>query len=125
MNKVTLTIAKKTYNLNTNEDEQYLLGLAKILNDHIMTLRSKQPSIALVDAAIFTGIDILNEKDKVQQTCDNLRKQVTQYFNEFKKAEFNLENAKNEIAMLKKQIAELKEKTEESDSESNQEMITE
>lgn len=111
MNKVTLTIAKKTYNLKTNEDEQYLLNLAKILNYQIETIKNKQPSIALVDACIFAGLDILSEKDNLQTTCDNLRKQVSDYFNEAKKMEFDLEKAKAEIEKLKNQLDTLNQNT--------------
>lgn len=110
MNRVKLVISGRRYTLNTPEDEQNLLDLAKILNNNIAQLRIKEPSISLIDACILVGLDILNDKQKTQESSDHLRKQVTQYVEEARKAEFELEKAKQEIAVLKNQLETLKNK---------------
>lgn len=107
MNKVKLVISGRRYSLNTPEDEQYLLNLAKILNNSISQLRLKEPSISLIDACILVGLDTLSDKQKIQESSDHLRKQVSQYFQEAKTAKSELQKAKEEIATLKQKLENL------------------
>lgn len=110
MNKVKIVICGRKYILNTPEDEKYLLDLSKVLSRNISQLKTKEPSISLIDACILVGLDTLSDKQKLKTNCDNLREQITKYSQETRKVEFELENAKNEIAVLKHKLKTLAKK---------------
>lgn len=99
-NRVKVFIAGKNYILQTDEEEKYVIELARKLDKQIKDLTSADFSISMPDACILVAMDILDEKEKSGQSSDHLRYQIKDYIDEATRANAVVEELKKQIIQL-------------------------
>ena len=103
MNKVKITICGIDYVIAGNEDEEYVLNLARKLDAELKKMMAQNPRIS-----VMTALDHLDESVKAQESTDNMRLQIKDYLEDAAKARIECEEQKREIERLKREIASLK-----------------
>ena len=118
VNKVTVTICGKEYNLQTDETPDYLISLAKRVDKEIGDLVKAKPNFGVQNAAVFVALTSLDEAQKAADSIENVRTQIKSYVEETAKARKEKEKLadKNKaleerISALEKEIKELKKRT--------------
>ncbi len=77
-NRVHVRICNRVYSMITDESDMYTAQLSNELSDRIETV-SKQSSLSLVDAAILTALELLDNIKKNNYNTDSIRSQVNEY----------------------------------------------
>lgn len=77
-NHVHVRICNRVYSMITDESDMYTAQLSNELSDRIETV-SKQSSLSLVDAAILTALELLDNIKKNNYNTDSIRSQVNEY----------------------------------------------
>lgn len=115
VNKVTVTICGKEYNLQTDETPDYLISLAKRVDKEIGELVKAKPNFGVQNAAVFVALTSLDEAQKAADSIENVRTQIKAYMEETAKARKEKEkladknkSLEEKIAALEKEIKELK-----------------
>ncbi|MGN0638291.1 MAG: cell division protein ZapA [Huintestinicola sp.] len=115
VNKVTVTICGKEYNLQTDETPDYLISLAKRVDKEIGDLVKAKPNFGVQNAAVFVALTSLDEAQKAADSIENVRTQIKAYVEETAKARKEKEKLadknkalEEKIAALEKEIKELK-----------------
>lgn len=115
VNKVTVTICGKEYNLQTDETPDYLISLAKRVDKEIGDLVKAKPNFGVQNAAVFVALTSLDEAQKAADSIENVRTQIKSYVEETAKARKEKEKLadknkalEEKIAALEKEIKELK-----------------
>lgn len=107
-NKARLVVAGKEYVLKTSEDPEYISVLGKRLDEKINNVMNSSDTITLTSAAILVGIELLDEKLKVNDDIDNIRTQITSYVDEAASARLEVDKLKEKIEQQKREIKKLK-----------------
>ena len=81
-NRVSITICDKEYVLITEEDEEYVRGLAKYIENMIEESVYKNLRSTKADAAVLTCLDLCDQRNKLQEANDNMRLQIAEYLDE-------------------------------------------
>ena len=111
VNKVTVTICGKEYNLQTDETPDYLISLAKRVDKEIGDLVKAKPNFGVQNAAVFVALTSLDEAQKAADSIENVRTQIKSYVEETAKARKEKEKLalnKELLEKIEKQIADLK-----------------
>ena len=75
MNKVKITICGIDYVIAGNEDEEYVLNLARKLDAELKKMMAQNPRISVMTAAVLAALDHLDESVKAQESTDTMRLQ--------------------------------------------------
>lgn len=81
-NRVSITICDKEYILITEEEEEYVKSIAKYIEKMIQDSIYKNVRSTKADAAILTCLDLCDQRNKLQEANDNMRKQIAEYVEE-------------------------------------------
>ncbi len=106
MNRVKVYIAGKDYILQTEEEERYVLGLAKKLDKTIKDMLAGD-GMSLTSACVLAALDAFDEKEKQSVDADNLRYQLKQYIDESGKMNQRIYELEREIEKLTNEKADL------------------
>ena len=98
-NYVRIEILGTTYTVASPEDEQYVLSLAKEINDAAVALQQSDPHLSPNDILVLCALASADSCRKSEQNADNLRSQLTGYLDDATRA-------KQEAAALQKQLDE-------------------
>jgi cell division protein ZapA len=114
-NKLKVNICHKEYTLMSEETQEYTNKLALSVDNRIMSISKRSPSLSTVDAAVLTALDYADELEKANQNIENIRSQIKDYVDDASRARSQSDDAQREIRALKERIErlekELKEKT--------------
>lgn len=77
-NHVHVRICNRVYSMLTDESDMYTAQLSNELSDRIEAT-AKQSSLALVDAAILTALELLDNIKKDSCNTDSIRSQINEY----------------------------------------------
>lgn len=108
LNKVKINIAGTNYVINTQDDEEVVLALAKTLDNDIAQILEQSPSASVTAAAVLSALTYLDKLEKANQGADNMRMQVKQYLEDANNAKNEAEKVKIELERLKIDIQYLK-----------------
>ena len=97
-NRVTVTIHGKNYTLLAVEDEDYVRRVASYVDDKLE--ENSSPSMAQVDCAILTAMNIADERFKEQEAAEHLRAQIKDLLEEASQLKLELSESKREIFEL-------------------------
>ena len=81
-NKVKIEICDKEYVLVTEESEDYVYSLAKQINQMIDDSVFNNFRSSKIDAAVLTCLDLCDKNNKLTESNDNMRGQITVYIDE-------------------------------------------
>lgn len=111
VNKVRLTVAGSPYVISTTDSEEYVLKLAKKLDDDINNVMADNPSLTVTRAAVFCALEYLDDYTKSIGSADNMRSQIKDYLADAAKAKLATDEARREVARLQKELQALRERT--------------
>lgn len=111
LNKVRLTIAGSPYVISTTDSEEYVIRLAKKLDEDIANVVAQNPNLSVTRAAVFCALEYLDEYTKSTGSADNMRSQIKDYLADAAKAKLATDEARREVERLKKELQALKERT--------------
>lgn len=100
MNKVKVFIAGKSYVLQTDEEERYVLNLARQVDKGIKDMMQGDSTMSMPDACILFAMDVLDEKEKSGASSDNLRDKIKDYIDEANRANARADELQKQIEIL-------------------------
>lgn len=74
--KIAVTVGGQSFYLKTNHDDEYLVGLAKTIDNRIETMRNENPSLTVVKAAVLISMELLDEYKKLEADYETFRKEI-------------------------------------------------
>lgn len=107
--KVRLTVCGSSYVVATEEPEEYMLDLAKRLDDDMNGIMAAAPSASVATAAVVAALGYLDEMQKASRGADNMRTQIRAYLEDAAKAQQAAEEAGREVERLRREVRYLKE----------------
>ncbi|MEG2597434.1 MAG: cell division protein ZapA [Oscillospiraceae bacterium] len=107
-NKVTVVICGKSYSLQTEENQSYVVTLAKDLDHKISQFMDENESSSLTTAAVMVGLALLDDNMKSVSDVDNIRAQIKGYVEEATDIRIEADQLKREIEILKTENQSLK-----------------
>ena len=106
-NKVKVVICGKDFMLQTAESANYVIGLARTLENRISEVSGSNSSTAPFAAAIMVALSTLDDLNKATQRLDALREQAKEYVDEAGKNRLAYDNAIAENKQLLARIEAL------------------
>lgn len=82
---VEVRICERTYRIKTTNDSKYTRALAQQLNEKFTQIFSSDESATLIDAAILSGLEILDEAAKDSANVQRARERAKEYAQELTK----------------------------------------
>lgn len=77
--RYTVEVAGSTMNLLSEESEEYVVGLAKIVSRKINDMVMSSKRCTKLEAAIMASLDYLDDKMKTAVKVDDLQSQIMNY----------------------------------------------
>ena len=111
-NKLKVNIYNRTYNLLSEESQEYTNKLALVINSKIKGMMKAIPSLSVQDAAVLTALDCLDELSKANQNIENIRTQIKDYVDDAGRARSQADEAQKEIRELQAKVHDLEEQLE-------------
>ena len=111
-NIVNVRIFNRPYSLSTDETESYIKKIAAIVDEKMKANVSGNINTNVIDAAIITALEAVDEKQKALATIDNLRTQIKDYVDDAGEARLKCDEAQKELRALKAKCAELEKEVE-------------
>ncbi|MGI5959971.1 MAG: cell division protein ZapA [Massiliimalia sp.] len=108
MNRVRVMIAGKDYVFQTEEEEKYVVGLARQLDRKMKEIMTSDQALSLTSACVLAAMDILDEKEKMGTDTDNLRFQIKDYIDEANRANDRADLLEKKIEALESENKSLK-----------------
>ncbi len=105
--EVTVKIFNREYRLLTDETKEYTAELAAALNRRLEEMISGKSTLSAQDGAALIALEACDDLYKTRTTLENIRSQITAYFDEATKAKARAEAAEKENAALKERIEQL------------------
>ena len=101
-NKLKVNIYNRTYNLLSEESQEYTNKLALVINSKIKGMMK----------AMLTALDCLDELSKANQNIENIRTQIKDYVDDAGRARSQADEAQKEIRELQAKVHDLEEQLE-------------
>ena len=100
MRKVKVNICGRIYCLNTEENEEYVTGLAAGLNERITRFMNENPGTSVLSAAIMTALELSVDASRNEGDADNFRLQLKNYAEEAATARVNADKLRRAVEAL-------------------------
>ena len=110
MEKVKLYIAGETYGISTDDDIEYIEGVAAEIDAKIKEIMESNGRISITQAATLTALEYADRYKKAEQTSENLRSQIHSYLEDAARSRTDAEIARRENERLQNEIKLLKSK---------------
>ena len=110
--EVTVRIFNRDYRLLTDESAEYTNDLASALNRRMAELLDGKSTLTSQDAAALIALEACDDLFKTRSNFENIRNQISNYFDDATASKARAEAAEKKCAELKaaseKELAELK-----------------
>ena len=110
--KVKFVICGSSYVVSTDDTEEHILRIANRLDTDMNTLMRNTPSASVTSAAVVTALGYLDSSVQNAQSADNMRASLQGYLEDAANARLAAEEAKQEAARLRAELASCKEQYE-------------
>lgn len=107
-NKVSITIAGISLLVTTPEDEEYVLQLAREIDDYINAVLDKTPGASVTNAVLLCALEYLDEYKKANRTANNMRSQIKDYMAEAAGAKLQYDDEAKKVTDLEDEIQTLR-----------------
>lgn len=108
MRKVKVNICGRIFCLNTEENEEYVTGLATGLNERINRFMADNPGTSVLSAAIMTALELSDDASRNEGDADNFRLQLKNYAEEAAAARVNADKLRRAVEALVQENRKLK-----------------
>ncbi len=103
-NRVKITINGVHYFIATSEPEEYVLGLARELDEQIKGILDKNTNISFNDVMVLCAMNYVDAYKRSEENADRMRTQISEYLEDAAKARIELDEVKRESAHLRRQL---------------------
>lgn len=107
-NKVSINIAGINLLVSTPEDEEYVLQIAKEIDEAVTAVLDKTPGASVTNAILLCALDSLDNFKKANRTANNMRSQIKEYMAEAAAAKLQYDEESKKTADLDKEIQTLR-----------------
>ncbi len=108
INKVRIEIGGSTYMISTAEPEEYVTKLAFEVDEQIRDMQEKNQNLSINEALVLCALSYIDSYKKSEQSCDNMRSQVTEYLEDAARTRIELDEARREVDRLSRELTSLK-----------------
>ena len=108
INRVRVEIGTGRYTISTNEPEEYVLELARGINEKLEEVMGANGTLSQSDALILCLLDYADGKKKSEQGADHIRDQLTGYLEDNAKQRIELDELRAEVTRLSRENELLK-----------------
>lgn len=108
INRVRVEIGTGRYTISTNEPEEYVLALARGINEKLEEVMGANSTLSQSDALILCLLDYADGKKKSEQGADHIRDQLTGYLEDNAKQRIELDELRAEVKKLSRENELLK-----------------
>ncbi len=105
---VAITICNKSYNIRTENDPNYTQNIAQKLDEKYKEVFAENEGITLLDAAVLTGLDLLDVSVRLEANLKHARDRAKEYAQELSNQLKETEKARRENEKLKKELQKIK-----------------
>ena len=109
VNKVRVNIAGTPYAIATTDPENYIVSLARKLDEDITKLMDENDNLSVTKAAVFCAMDYLDEYRKSTGSAENMRSQIQDYIADAARAKLAEDKVRAENEVLRREAAALRE----------------
>lgn len=109
-NKVQVKIGGASYTIVTEDEPEYVEGLADDLNSEIRSICNSNPALSMTQAAVLVALDQMDACRKSNASSDNLRAQIKDYLEDSARARMEVDVARREVERLNREISDLRER---------------
>lgn len=74
--KIAVTVAGQSFYLKADQNEEYLVSLAKSLDTRMEAMREANPSLTALKAAILISLEVLDDYHKLEADYEEFRKEM-------------------------------------------------
>ncbi len=107
-NKVRVIINGAEYTLVTAEPAEYVQRVAVRVDRKIREIKKESPQLTNIMATLLTAINLSDEYIKLEDSMDNLRKQITDYAKNEGKLSAALDERTAKVEELEKKVQDLR-----------------
>lgn len=106
-NKVRISINGVHYYIASVESEDYVQSLAQELDEQVKTIMEKNSTVSFNDVIVLCAMNYVDAYRRSEENADRMRTQISDYLEDAAKARIELDEAKREIGMLRRQVEAL------------------
>lgn len=106
-NKVPLKICGYDLIISSDDDEEYVRGIAQKVEDHIGRLINYSNTMSTSMAAIFSALEFCDDAAKAEKAADNLRSQIKDYLEDAVRAKSEASELRRREQNLTRELREL------------------
>ncbi|SDZ29583.1 cell division protein ZapA [Proteiniborus ethanoligenes] len=99
--RVIVNIGGQEFSVVGNESEEYIKGIAKLVDDNIKEITKKNKRLSQSMAAILAAFNIGDKYTKSLKDLNDLRKNTVEPLNQFEQMKSELEESKNKLQAVK------------------------
>ncbi len=107
-NKVRIEVYGVKFVINSDEEPNYVKGIAKEIDAAIRDFMTGHPRSSLTDAYLISLLDYVDRLKKSERNADHLRSQLSEYLEEAARANIQADEYQREIDKLKREINQLR-----------------
>ena len=107
-NKVKVLICGTEYTLVSPEEPEYVQRVAVLADKKLNEIYQSSPRLSTALAAMLATINLADDYIKLDDTADDLRKQISEYLKNESKATAEIKEYKMRVAKLENEIQNLK-----------------
>ena len=107
MNRIRVTICGKDYILKSSENPNYIIELAKDLENRINKMMDAGSGMSMQTAAVLVALGAMDDTKKANESVDNIRDQIKQYVDEATHAMLERDEARKDCDFLKAKLSGL------------------
>ena len=101
MNRITVTIAGREYNLTSTDSEEHVLRVAEYVNEKIREGAGDSKDFTMA-GAVLSALNIADEYLKNRDIVDGLRQQVKDILEDSSKTRAELAECRRELSRIKR-----------------------
>ncbi|WIV11400.1 cell division protein ZapA [Proteiniborus sp. MB09-C3] len=99
--RVIVNINGQEFSVLGNESEEYIMSIAKIVDDNIKEIMKKNKRLSQTMAAILAAFNMADKYTKTMNELNELNENVVEPLKEFEQVKNDLDNSNNKLRGLK------------------------
>ncbi|WP_312643923.1 cell division protein ZapA [Hydrogenoanaerobacterium sp.] len=108
INRVKIEIYGAKFIITSKKDERYIKELGNTIDANVKELMESAQNLTFNEALALTALNFLDAYKDAERNSDHLRGQINSYLEDAGRARIEADEAKREIARLKRELEMIK-----------------
>lgn len=104
ISRVKIEICGTKFIISSKKDEKYMKELGSLIDQQVKELMDGPRSITFNEALALTALNYLDAYKEAEGNADHMRVQINSYLEDAGRARIEVDEAKREIARLKREL---------------------